>query len=105
MDITTRDVVSVLGLFFMGAGVYVAIVQRVTRMEAMGQRMDRVERKVEDLEELGSTAGASLAGILATLLAYEKRIEALEDTVQSGIAEVLDAIRAKPGDRRGTGVQ
>jgi hypothetical protein len=99
MDITTRDVFSVLGLFGMGAGVYVAIVQRVTRMGALVQRVERVERKVEDLEALGSDAGASLAGILATLKGYETRIEALEGTVQDGIAEVLKAIHG--GDRRG----
>lgn len=105
MDITTRDVVSVLGLLFMGASVYVAIVQRVTRMEALVHRVEAVEDKVHDLEQLGASAGNSLASIAATMKAYEKRIEALEETVHSGIAEVLEAIKAKAGDRRGQGVQ
>lgn len=101
MDITTRDVVSLLGLLGMGAGVYVAIVQRVTRMEALVHRVEQVEDDVADLQRKGGELGEALATLTSDLRHASMRIGALESTVSSGIAQVLEELRKRvPGDRR-----
>lgn len=95
MDITTRDVLTVLGLIFMGTGVYVAIVQRVTRMEALQHRVETLEDRTDALEERGGRSGEALARMAAQLEAQGLRILALEGAVRDGIGEVLEELRAR----------
>jgi hypothetical protein len=94
VELTLRDVLYALGLLFMGVGVYVAVVQRLTRLEALVDRIERVEQRVDDLEEEGREAGKQLAGMRSELTALGKRVD-------DGIAAVLAAVRSLRGDRRG----
>ena len=94
MDITTKDVLTALGMVFMGTGVYVALVQRITKMEALTYRVERLEALTGELQENSTT----LAVLVSQVEEYGKRITALDGTVTNGIAAVLAELRAK--DRR-----
>ena len=90
MDITLRDVLYALGLLFTGVGIYVALVQRLTRLEALVDRVAKVEVNVAVLEAEGGKTGRQLAGMEAELAALGRRVD-------EGIAAVLVAVRSRWG--------
>ena len=94
MELTLRDALYLLGLLFTGVGVYVALVQRLTRLEALVDRIEKVEEDVAALEIEGGKAGKQLAVVVAELAALGKRVD-------DGTAAVLDAVRKLRPDRRG----
>lgn len=53
MDIQLRDVLYVSGMIFSCVGLYVALVQRLTRLEALILRVEKVEQAVSILEQAG----------------------------------------------------
>jgi len=90
MELTLRDALYALGLVFTGVGVYVALVQRLTRLEALVDRVEKIEGAINQLEVEGGKTGKQLAGMQAELHALGKRVD-------EGIAAVLAAVRSLRG--------
>lgn len=88
MELTGKDILTIFGMVFTGTSVYVALVQRMTRMEAMYQRVERVEAVIADLQENSTT----LAVLASKVEEQGQRILKLEGTVNNGITVILAAL-------------
>ena len=95
MEITTRDVLTVIGMAFMGVAVYIALLQRVTRLEGLERRVTDTETDVKELQRDRGTADREMGELKVALEALGRRVLALEGAVDSGFDAVLAELRAQ----------
>jgi hypothetical protein len=65
VEITLRDVLYLLGLAITGGASYVGIVTRLTRLEALVHRLEKVEDDVADLQTSDARMGRELVALQA----------------------------------------
>lgn len=63
MEVTLRDVLYLLALLSSVGGLYVGIVTRLTRLEAIVHRVERVEGTVDELIKADAQIQAEIAGM------------------------------------------
>lgn len=63
MELTAKDVLSLVTLLGSLGAVYVGLVVRLTRLEALVHRVETVEKAVDELQESGAALQADIASL------------------------------------------